>query len=148
MSDEAERLPPGSWASSPAVRQVMRGNRGRDTSPEVALRSVLHRLGYRYRVDAAPLAGLRRKADLVFTRRRVAVFVDGCYWHGCPDHFTVPATNSGYWRAKIARNRERDVDTDQRLREAGWTPVRVWEHEPLERAVELVVGALDGSRPR
>jgi DNA mismatch endonuclease (patch repair protein) len=126
----------------------MRGNRGRDTSPEIALRSVLHRLGYRYRVDAPPLPGLRRKADLVFTRRRVAVFVDGCYWHGCPDHFTVPATNSEYWRAKVSRNRERDLDTDQRLCEAGWTPVRVWEHEPLESAVEFVVSVLQDSQPR
>lgn len=146
MTEGTGQLPPESWASSPAVRQVMRGNRGRDTSPEVALRSVLHRLGYRYRVDIPPLPRLRRKADLVFTRRWVAVFVDGCYWHGCPDHFRVPATNSDYWRAKIARNRERDLDTDQRLREAGWTSVRVWEHEPLERAVEFVVSALHGSR--
>lgn len=146
MSEETEHLPAGSWASSPAARQVMRGNRGRDTSPELALRSVLHRLGYRYRVDMCPLQEVRRKADLVFTRHRVAVFVDGCYWHGCPDHFAVPGTNSDYWRAKIARNRERDVDTDRRLREAGWTPVRVWEHEPLEDAVGLVVDALQGSR--
>lgn len=145
MTEESEQLPQGSWASSPAVRQVMRGNRGRDTSPELALRSVLHRLGYRYRVDVAPLSTMRRKADLVFTRRRVAVFVDGCYWHGCPEHFNLPATNSGYWRAKIVRNQERDLDTDRRLREAGWRPVRVWEHEPVERAVELVVEALGDS---
>lgn len=148
MSEEGEQLPAGSWASSSAVREVMRANRGRDTSPELALRSVLHRLGYRYRVDVPPFRGMRRKADLVFTRHRVAVFVDGCYWHGCPDHFSLPATNSDYWHAKITGNRERDVDTDRRLREAGWTPVRVWEHESLEDAVELVVDTLQGTQSR
>ena len=121
----------------------MRGNRRRDTSPELTLRRALHRLGYRYRVDAQPLPGLRRRADLVFTRRRVAVFVDGCYWHGCPQHYGEPSTNAEYWRSKIARNRERDADTDARLWEAGWTPVRIWEHQPVEVAIAVVVRALD-----
>jgi DNA mismatch endonuclease (patch repair protein) len=126
----------------------MRGNRGRDTTPELALRSALHRLGYRYRVDRPPVASVRRKADMVFTRRRVAVFLDGCYWHGCPDHFRLPSTNTEYWHDKIAGNQRRDRDTDQRLREAGWTPVRVWEHEPLEHAIEQVTAALDAGPPR
>lgn len=144
----SEGSPPASWASSVATRNVMRANRRRDTKPELALRSALHRLGYRYRVDAPPLAGLSRRADLVFTRQRVAVFVDGCYWHGCPEHFSTPATNTEYWSGKIARNRERDADTDARLRQEGWSPVRVWEHEPLETAVERVASTLTEARQR
>lgn len=128
----------------------MQGNRARDTIPELRLRSALHALGYRYRVSARPLPELARTADLVFRRRRVAVFVDGCYWHGCPEHYGEPATNVDYWRGKIGRNRERDADTDDRLRTAGWTPVRVWEHEPLTVALSHVVEALraaDEGRP-
>lgn len=143
MSDHGR--PPDSWASSDASRAVMRGNRRRDTRPELALRRALHHLGYRYRVDHPPLLSLRRRADLVFTRRRVAVFVDGCYWHGCPQHYGEPSTNAEYWRSKIALNRERDADTDARLRQAGWTPVRIWEHEPVEVAVARVSRALDAA---
>lgn len=143
MAERGDELPPDSWASSAATRNVMRANRRRDTGPELALRSALHRLGYRYRVDAAPLPELRRRADLVFRRQRVAVFVDGCYWHGCPEHYRGPATNPGYWSGKIARNRERDADTDAKLRQAGWSPVRIWEHEALPDAVERVRRALE-----
>lgn len=120
----------------------MQGNRSRDTAPEKALRSALHARGYRYRVSARPVPGLRRTADLVFRRARVAVFVDGCYWHGCDEHYSQPATNAAYWSGKIGRNQARDSDTDRRLRDAGWVPVRVWEHEPLDDAVARVVGAL------
>jgi DNA mismatch endonuclease (patch repair protein) len=120
----------------------MQGNRARDTVPELRLRSALHALGYRYRVSARPLPELARTADLVFRRCRIAVFVDGCYWHGCPKHYGEPATNAEYWRGKIGRNRERDADTNFRLRAAGWRPVRVWEHEPLPVAVSRVVEAL------
>lgn len=139
-----QELPPESWASSAATRNVMRANRRRDTGPELALRSALHRMGYRYRVDTPPLPDLRRRADVVFTRQRVAVFVDGCYWHGCPEHYRVPMTNPSYWTGKIAGNRERDADTDERLRQAGWSPVRIWEHETVPDAVARVVQALDG----
>lgn len=131
-----------SWASSPAVRSVMRGNRKRDTTPELALRRAVHARGLRYRVAARPLATHRWTADLVFRAPRVAVFVDGCYWHGCPDHFTPPRTNSGYWGPKIARNRERDARVNQDLAAGGWRVVRIWEHDdPLEaaRRVEAVV---------
>ncbi|MCE3551334.1 very short patch repair endonuclease [Pseudonocardia sp. RS11V-5] len=107
----------------------MRSNRGRDTRPELALRSAVHALGLRYRVNARPIRALRRTADLVFTRARVAVFLDGCFWHGCPQHHTVAATNSRFWAEKVDANRRRDRDTDQRLAEAGWEVVRVWEHE-------------------
>lgn len=131
-----------SWASSAAARRVMQGNRSRDTTPERQIRSALHVMGYRYRVAARPLSDLPRTADMVFRSRRVAVFVDGCYWHGCPEHYNEPTTNASYWRQKIRRNRERDADTDQRLLAEGWSPVRVWEHEPIEVGVARVVAVL------
>jgi DNA mismatch endonuclease, patch repair protein len=118
-----------SWASSDAVRAVMRANRGRDTRPERALRSAAHALGLRYRVSTRPLPKLRRTADLVFTRAKVAVFLDGCFWHGCPEHFRPAKVNEDFWSTKIADNQRRDQDTDRKLAEAGWTVVRVWEHE-------------------
>ena len=113
----------------------MRSNRGRDTKPELALRRAVHALGLRYRVNTRPLLAVRRTADLVFTRAKVAVFLDGCFWHGCPMHHTVAVTNAGFWANKVTDNRRRDADTDQRLSEAGWTSLRVWEHEdPCEAA--------------
>ncbi|WP_424190322.1 very short patch repair endonuclease [Actinokineospora sp. G85] len=121
----------------------MRANRGRDTRPELALRSAVHALGLRYRVGARPLPNVRRTADLVFTKVRVAVFLDGCFWHGCPEHHRrATGATSEFWTAKIDGNRVRDADTDERLRAAGWNVVRVWEHEdPTEAAarVEAVV---------
>lgn len=86
-------------------------------------------MGLRYRVDRAILAGLRRRVDIVFSSARVAVFVDGCFWHRCPEHGTSPRSNSAWWRAKLDANHVRDADTDRRLHEAGWTVVRVWEHD-------------------
>lgn len=113
----------------------MKSNRGRDTKPELALRSAVHALGLRYRVDhRLPLPGVRRRGDLAFTRVRVAVFVDGCFWHACPEHFTVSKTNPEFWAAKMARNQARDVETDRLLAEAGWLSVRVWEHEAMMEA--------------
>lgn len=117
------------WASSPAVRATMQGNRGRDTKPELAVRRAVHALGLRYRVDLRPLPDLNRRADLVFTRAKVAVFIDGCYWHGCPLHGTTSRTNPDYWGPKIQQNRARDADTNARLQEAGWRVARYWEHE-------------------
>lgn len=133
-----------SWASSPGVRASMQSNKGRDTKPEVALRSAVHALGLRYRVSARPLKEVRRTADLVFSRARVAVFLDGCFWHGCPQHHTVAASNARFWADKVRDNRARDRDTDRRLSEAGWASVRVWEHEDPEaaaRRVQDIVGA-------
>ncbi|WP_308222832.1 very short patch repair endonuclease [Frankia sp. AgPm24] len=127
-----------SWASSPAVRAGMRANRGRDTKPELALRSAVHGLGLRYRVDVAPLPGLRRRTDLSFPGVKVAVFSDGCYWHGCPEHYRPARRNSEFWSAKISANRERDRDTDAKLTSAGWLVIRVWEHEdPTEAASRI-----------
>ncbi|SED52703.1 T/G mismatch-specific endonuclease [Amycolatopsis lurida] len=125
-------------ASSPGVRKSMQSNKGRDTKPELALRRALHAMGLRYRVSSRPLPKLRRTADVVFRPARVAVFVDGCFWHGCPVHHTVAVTNAGYWAEKVARNRERDGETDRALIEADWIPIRIWEHEdPLEAAVRV-----------
>lgn len=107
----------------------MKSNRGRDTSPEMAVRRRLHAAGLRYRVSVRPLPTLRRTADIVFTRAHVAVFIDGCFWHGCPEHYQAPARNAKFWLAKRERNRERDVETDAALAAAGWRTLRFWEHE-------------------
>lgn len=106
----------------------MLANRGRDTGPELAIRRELHARGLRYFVHRRPIASVRRTADIVFPRLRVAVFVDGCFWHGCPDHHTVAKTNARFWAEKVASNRRRDEDTDRLLERAGWTVVRIWEH--------------------
>lgn len=132
------------WASTPASRAVMQGNRSRDTKPEMAVRRAAHAQGLRYRVDSRPLAGLNRRADLVFTRAKVAVFIDGCYWHGCPEHGTAARSNAGYWSAKIARNKDRDIETDRLLADAGWAVVRAWEHEAVDAVVGRIRSALDG----
>lgn len=120
----------------------MQGNRAQDTRPEVAVRSAVHALGLRFRKHVAPVAGLRCRADLVFSRQRVAVFVDGCFWHGCPDHGVSPATNSSYWQAKLGGNVDRDRRNDAVLDEAGWTVVRVWEHEDPQAAARRIVSAV------
>lgn len=124
--------------------------RRRDTRPELALRHALHGRGLRYFVDRAPLAeDRRRRADLVFPRARVAVFVDGCFWHGCPEHTRLPTANAEWWAAKLEGNVSRDRETDARLAAAGWRVVRVWEHEPVEEAasrVEALVRGLKGHR--
>jgi DNA mismatch endonuclease (patch repair protein) len=133
------------WASSDASRKTMQGNRGRDTKAELAVRRLVHAAGLRYRVNARPEPDLRRTADLLFTRVRVAVFIDGCYWHGCPEHFSMPATNFEYWSGKIGRNRARDLETTALLEARGWLVLRFWEHEPpiavAERIAELVRAA-------
>lgn len=122
----------------------MRANRRTDTKPEVALRKALHRLGYRYRKDF-PLrldGGVRVRPDIVFTARKVAVFVDGCFWHVCPEHGRRPTTNEWYWTPKLQRNIQRDQLANEALRDSGWRVVRVWEHEQLDIAVAAVVEAI------
>ena len=124
-----------SWASSDAVRAIMRANPGRDTRPEKVLRSAVHALGLRYRVGVRPLPAVRRTADMVFTRARVAVFLDGCFWHGCPQHHRPAHLNKEFWSAKVENNRARDRETEELLRSSGWEVVRVWEHDdPTEAA--------------
>ncbi|WP_330279882.1 MULTISPECIES: very short patch repair endonuclease [unclassified Streptomyces] len=130
--------PEGSWASSAARRRNMQAIRSRDTKPEQLVRRLVHARGLRYRVAAKPLPDLRRTADLVFRPTKVAVFIDGCYWHGCPEHYVPPKTNPGYWSDKVARNMARDRDTDQQLAEAGWLVLRFWEHEPSEECASRI----------
>jgi DNA mismatch endonuclease (patch repair protein) len=115
----------------------MKSQRQRDTAAETALRSLLHRRGLRFRVHYA-LPSLRRRADIAFPRLRIAVFVDGCFWHGCPEHGTWPKQNADWWRAKIEMNQRRDADTDAKLEAQGWQVVRVWEHDATETAAVAI----------
>ncbi len=124
----------------------MQGQAARDTQPELALRRLLYSAGLRYRVDRAPLPGLRRRADVVFGPARVAVFVDGCFWHGCPQHGTRPRSNEQWWHDKLERNRWRDRDSDDRLLAAGWQVLRVWEHEDPAAAAQRVQAAVRARR--
>ena len=129
--------------SSPHATATMRANRGRDTAPEVAIRSLLHRSGVRFRKDVRiDLPDGRVRPDVVFARQRVAVFVDGCFWHGCPEHAEWPASNADFWREKIEGNRARDKRQDVWLTAAGWDVIRIWEHEPPETAVQRVLSTL------
>lgn len=133
--------------TSAAASAVMRGNRRKDTRPEVAVRSELHRRGLRFFKHRRPVHDLRCEADIVFPRARVAVFIDGCFWHGCPDHGTRPVSNSSYWNAKIDRNTARDRRNDEWLRSNGWLIVRGWEHEPAAHIADRVESALLRSSP-
>lgn len=117
----------------------MRANKRRDTAIELEIRRRLHATGLRYRVDfAADPSDRRRRADIVFTRAKVAVFVDGCFWHGCPEHYVEPKANVEYWRPKIARNIERDIESTDRLSSAGWQVIRIWEHEDPANATSRI----------
>ena len=133
-------------ASSTEALRRMRRQRRRDTAPELLLRRELHRLGLRYRVNRTVLPGVRRRADVVFARARVAVFVDGCFWHSCPQHRTAPRANAQWWTDKLAANVTRDRDTDRRLVGAGWTAVHVWEHENMADAAARVRGIVFARR--
>jgi DNA mismatch endonuclease, patch repair protein len=137
--------------TSAAVSAAMRGNRKRDTRPEVQVRSLLHRRGYRFRKNLPiNVGGWQVRADIVFTRQRLAVFIDGCFWHRCPIHGTSPRANTWYWGPKLDRNVERDRETDQRLRSVGWTVLRMWEHEAPELVVSdiaKVLSSLSGLAP-
>jgi DNA mismatch endonuclease (patch repair protein) len=135
--------------SSAQASAAMRGNRKRETRPEVALRSLLHRLGLRYRKNLRiRLPALSVTPDIVFLAARVAVFVDGCYWHCCPLHGTRPQVNSAYWEAKLSGNLARDRRVDRSLSEAGWTVVRIWEHVAPATAAGEVVAAVEQGRRR
>ncbi len=123
----------------------MRGNKSADTRPEQALRSALHRRGLRFRKGYSIQANdLSVKADIAFPRLRLAVFVDGCFWHACPTHGRVPNANSSYWRPKLARNVARDQAVVEALHARGWTVLRLWEHVPLEEAIEQVIDVVAG----
>jgi DNA mismatch endonuclease (patch repair protein) len=137
----ARRLPPAP-PTDPETRVRMQRMPRRDTKPEMALRRVLHRRGLRYRVSVRPLRGLRCQADVVFTRARVAVFVDSCLFHSCPKHLRLPKTNTDWWRQKLAWTQERDARNNAALAEAGWTVIRVWEHEDPAEAADRIEAAL------
>src|SRR5262249_48854306 len=127
--------------SSEHATLTMRANRRAHTEPELALRSELHRRGLRFRVDLpvdVAATGRRPRPDVVFPRRRVAVFVDGCFWHACPEHGSLPVANRAFWKSKLEGNAARDRRTDALLTEAGWRIVRVWEHEELAGAADRV----------
>ena len=128
-----------SWASSDAARLTMRANRRRDTKPELLVRRLLHAHGLRYRVDLAITDDKRRRVDVVFTRARIAVFIDGCFWHGCPEHFIPPKTNQGYWKPKIDGNTRRDLSTTADLTDRGWLVLRYWEHEDPSAVAKSII---------
>jgi len=135
--------------SSPGRSANMRANRRTDTKPELALRRALHKRGYRFRKDyRLDLDGGRRvRPDIAFTARRVAVFVDGCFWHACPEHGSKPRANDWYWTPKLARNVERDRVADETLASAGWQVVRIWEHDSLEQALAAVIAVVGARMP-
>jgi DNA mismatch endonuclease, patch repair protein len=130
--------------TSAAVTAAMKGNKRADTKPELALRSALHRLGLRFRKDhlLCTSQGSKVKVDIAFTRARVAVFVDGCFWHGCSEHGNTPKANTAYWGPKLRRNRDRDERVNRELREDGWKVVRVWEHASVSAGVGEVIAAI------
>lgn len=117
----------------------MQSNRSSGTSPEMAVRRQLHAKGLRFRVNYRLEPEIRRTADIVLTRARLAVFIDGCFWHGCPEHYQRPAINRDYWDSKLTRNHERDVETNALLAGRGWTVLRVWEHVPTDVIVDEIL---------
>ena len=132
-------------ASSLAARKRMLATKGRDTQCELAIRSLVHRKGLRFRVDWS-IPGTRRRADLAFVSPRLLVFIDGCFWHACPKHGTWPKANAAWWRRKILDNARRDRDTDTRLKRDGWTVLRFWEHEASDRAADRIARRIKQER--
>jgi DNA mismatch endonuclease (patch repair protein) len=131
---------------SDGERRRFARQRRRDTVPELALRSALHSQGLRYFVDRAPLPRMSGRADIVFPRTRVAVYVHGCFWHGCPEHGTWPRRNAEWWRDKIERNRARDRATEHELVAAGWEVITVWEHDDPDVAASRIAQAVRARR--
>lgn len=142
LSRQAAKDPSDTFAAVGSISERMSRQATRDTAPEMEVRRRLHAAGLRYRVHTRPLSQLRRTADVSFPRARVAVFVDGCFWHSCPEHGTAPVANGGWWVAKLSKNVARDADTDRRLTDAGWLVVRVWEHEDPVVAADRVAKAV------
>ncbi len=135
-------------ASLPEASRRMKAVRLEGTEPELHLRSALHRRGLRFRVQVQVLQDFRRSVDIWFPTEKVAVFCDGCFWHGCPRHGTQARANQAFWQAKVAANRARDLDTNQRLAEAGCTVIRIWEHEEPEAAAERIARVVRKRRKR
>ena len=135
----ADSIEPPRTSPGGALTAKMSRLARRETTPEVRLRRELHRRGMRFRVQVKVPGNNRRTMDIAFTRARLAVYVDGCFWHGCPEHYAPPRANSDWWKWKVERNQKRDVDTDQQLRAAGWEPLRLWEHVAPTEAADVVV---------
>lgn len=131
-----------SWASSDGVRRSMQSNRANGTGPELQLRRALHLRGLRFRVQFPVPGSPRRRIDIAFTRLRIAVYLDGCFWHGCEEHPFRPKRNHEYWESKFAANRLRDAATSDLLSSQGWLVLRFWEHEPLDVSVASVERAV------
>ena len=129
-------------SSSRIASERMRVVRSRDTTAEINIRKGLHAKGLRYSVNCAVLPDLRRRADIVFPRLKIAIFVDGCFWHSCPRHRSQPKANGEWWNQKLAANRRRDTDTNRKLRRAGWRVIRIWEHEPPSRAADVIASVV------
>jgi DNA mismatch endonuclease, patch repair protein len=132
-------------ASSPIVRARMRATRRRDTPIEIRLRKALHRLGLRFRLQVKIRSLPRRTVDIAFPSASIAVFVDSCFWHGCPIHGSLPKTNRDWWQAKINQNRQRDAHTTVTLTREGWLVIRVWEHEEVVSASKRIAVAVKRS---
>lgn len=144
MDKEKKRRRPGTpEASSEAARSRMLAAKPRDTKPELELRAALENHGLNFQVDVRPGRETKRRADILFDESRVVVFVDGCFWHGCPIHGTWPKQNAEFWRNKIETNQRRDKETTQRLAAAGWTVIRVWEHEDMKAVAEVINRAVN-----
>lgn len=143
MSTATLTAPP----TSAHATATMKANRGRDTAPEIALRSTLHRVGLRFRKNVRlDLPTGRARPDIVFSKLKLAVFVDGCFWHGCVVHRTLPRGNAEFWRAKIGATRRRDEDQRHLLMNAGWTVLRIWEHDVPHPAAALVIAEVERLR--
>lgn len=127
---------------TPAVRRRMRATPQRNTSAELAVRRLLHSHGYRYRVNLSPIAGLRSRADIVFTKHKIAIYIDGCFWHACPLHASWPKKNPQFWKSKIQENIRRDHRVQQELINSGWTVLRFWEHESPQLVVTRIENEL------
>ncbi len=141
-SEMPDRLTP----PTEIVRRQMQRQRTSGTTAELAVRRALHRLGYRYRVDYQVLPDQRYRGDIVWRREHLVVFLDGCFWHGCPAHGTTPKSNTDWWSAKIEKNRERDLRATSLLSDAGWTVLRFWEHEPTNEIVTRIEAELNDLR--
>lgn len=137
---------PSVQSSSPEASRRMAKVRQKGTSAEIALRRELYRRGLRYRVGFEMLKKPRRVADIAFPGLRIAIFVDGCFWHGCPEHATWPKQNAEFWLQKIEANRQRDADTNERLCRIGWTVLRFWEHEPAPSAADAIANLVITTR--
>ncbi len=132
-----------STSVSAATRNVMRANKRSNTLPELRIRKLVHASGLRYRIDTKPERDLNRRADIVFRQAKVAVFIHGCFWHGCTRHFKSPKTNKSFWETKIQRNIQRDKETKEILRKRGWRVIEIWEHQSSESGAKTIVRVVD-----